>query len=107
MLTDIVDVDINETELFYSIHFNNSNIPSQAEEYGACTAVLEPYFVVIQAGDLRSYFNRNTDRKRLIYGDNTVKIRREYGCKSPAWITEKYDPNTAVYDYVTFVYRAP
>ena len=49
-----------------------------------------------QAGDLRS-----------IYGDNTVKIRREYGCKSPAWITEKYGPNTAVYGYVTFVYRAP
>ena len=70
---------------------------AQAEEYGVCTAVLEPYFAVIQAGDLRSYFNRNTDRKRLIYGDNTVKIRREYGCKSPAWITEKFDPNTVVY----------
>ena len=58
---------------------------------------MEPYFSVIQAGDLQPYFNRNTDRKRLIYGVNTVKIRREYGCKSPAWITEKYDPDTAVY----------
>ena len=77
--------------------FDESHWKSQAEEYGVCTAVLEPYFAVIQASDLRSYFNRNTDRKRLIHGDNTVKIRREYGCKSPAWITEKFDPNTAVY----------
>ena len=72
-------------------------ILTQAEEYGARTAVLEPYFAVIQVGDLRPYFNRNTDRKLLIYSVNTVKIRREYGCKSPAWITEKYDPDTAVY----------
>ena len=46
---------------------------TQAEEYGARTAVLEPYFAVIQAGDLQPYFNRNTDRKRLIYSVNTVK----------------------------------
>ena len=50
-------------------------ITTQAEEYGARTAVLEPYFAVIQAGDLQPYFNRNTDRKRLIYSVNTVKIR--------------------------------
>ena len=86
-----------------NVHLN-SKIPfsifgrsSQAEEYGARTAVLEPYFAVIQAGDLRLYFNRNTDRKRLIYSVNTVKIRLQYGCKSPAWITEKYDLDTAVY----------
>ena len=72
-------------------------VASQAEEYGARTAVLEPYFAVIQAGDLQPYFNRNTDRKRLIYSVNTVKIRPEYGCKSPVWITEKYDTHTAVY----------
>ena len=60
-------------------------------------AVMEPYFAAIQAGDLQPYFNRNTDRKRLIYSVNTVKIRLEYDCKSPAWITEKYDPDTAVY----------
>ena len=76
---------------------DGSSNPAQAEEYGARTAVLEPYFAVIQAGDLQPYLNRNTDRKRLIYSVNTVKIRREYGCKSPAWITEKYDPDTAVY----------
>ena len=50
-------------------------IDTQAEEYGARTAVLEPYFAVIQAGDIQPYFNRNTDRKRLIYSVNTVKIR--------------------------------
>ena len=70
---------------------------SQVEEYGTCTAVLEPYFAVIQAGDLQPYFNINTDRKRLIYSVNTVKIRLQYGCKSPAWITEKYGSNTVVY----------
>ena len=69
---------------------------TQVEEYGTCTAVLEPCFAVIQAGDLQPYFNRNTDRKRLIYSVNTVKIRLQYGCKSPAWITEKYGSNTAV-----------
>ena len=72
-------------------------IYTQVEEYGTCTAVLEPCFAVIQAGDLQPYFNRNTDRKRSIYSVNTVKIRLQYGCKSPAWITEKYGSNTVVY----------
>ena len=29
---------------------------AQVETYGTCTAVLVPYFAVIQAADLRSYF---------------------------------------------------
>ena len=67
------------------------------EQYGTCTAVLGSYFTVIQVGDLRPYFQRNTTRIRSIYGVNTAKIRREYGCKSPTWITAKYSPKTVVY----------
>jgi hypothetical protein len=60
------------------------------EIYGTYTVVLWPYFAVIQVGDLRPYFYRNTARIRSVYSINTAKIRRKYGRKSPAWITEKY-----------------